>query len=311
MKSYKIEGDINFFAELYKSLDVKENETNTDEDDNLCLITNEPLTDKYVTLKCGHKFNYLPLFNDAKTHKQKFNALEINTRQLKVNELRCPYCRTKQNDLLPYYEDLGVSKIHGVNFIDPVRLIPKIKNPEFKCCDYLTLNTQYNPDGDNPTETNVDNTGNCKYFKCHNGGYYELSKFIENYNGPYLSVCYYHKIKSVKEDNKALKEKKKHDEKVKKEEAKHLKKELLLKVKQEKLNAKKKAKETKDTTDTTDTTDGENIIIFENITNTSLSECCIEVLKNGPKKGNPCGCKVYQENKCKRHQKKEVSPNKI
>ena len=58
-KKYKIEGNIDFFSELYKSLDEDDS---TGEDENTCLITNEPLTDRYVKMKCGHSFNYLPFF---------------------------------------------------------------------------------------------------------------------------------------------------------------------------------------------------------------------------------------------------------
>ena len=46
MNKYKIEGSIDFFSELYKSLDDEENEKN-DEQDNLCLITNLPLNDNF------------------------------------------------------------------------------------------------------------------------------------------------------------------------------------------------------------------------------------------------------------------------
>ena len=114
-KKYKIEGNIDFFSELYKSLD----EDDANEDDNRCLITNEPLTDRYVKLKCGHSFNYLPLLNDIKNHKEKFNHLEGSHTKLKQDEIRCPYCRSRQTEVLPYYEDLYPSKIHGVNCIIP------------------------------------------------------------------------------------------------------------------------------------------------------------------------------------------------
>ena len=306
MKSYNIEGGIDFFAELYKSLDVEENEIKTAEDDNLCLITKEPLTDKHVILKCGHKYNYIPLFNDVKTHKQKFNALESTSGQLKHNEIRCPYCRNKQNELLPYYEELGLSKIHGVNYIDPARLIHKLKNQNIKCCSYLTPNPGYNPEEDDPTETNQTNIGNCKYFKCLHGGYYDLSKFIEEYTGPEMLLCYYHKTKTVKDYNKMIKDKKNQDDKLQKEEEKKVKKELLLKVKQEKMEAKLKAKKTKETKIKETKTEIKETEIKET-ENVVLNGCC-EVLKNGPKKGSHCGCKVYQENKCKRHLKKET-PN--
>ena len=119
MSKYNIEGGIDFFSELYKSLDIEENNQKIEEDNNLCLITNQPLLDKHVKLECGHKFNYIPLFNDIKNHKQKFNNLEGCNSKLKTNEIRCPYCRYKQNGVLPYYEELNIQKINGVNFYDP------------------------------------------------------------------------------------------------------------------------------------------------------------------------------------------------
>jgi DNA-directed RNA polymerase subunit RPC12/RpoP len=113
MSKYNIEGGIDFFSELYNSLDIEENNQKIEEDNNLCLITNQPLLDKYVKLECGHKFNYIPLFNDIKNHKQKFNNLEGCNSKLKTNEIRCPYCRYKQNGVLPYYEELNIQKING------------------------------------------------------------------------------------------------------------------------------------------------------------------------------------------------------
>ena len=70
---YNIEGGIDFYEELYKSLDVDEDNNKTEDDKNLCLITNKPLCDKFVKMECEHKFNYIPLYLDIKNHKQKFN----------------------------------------------------------------------------------------------------------------------------------------------------------------------------------------------------------------------------------------------
>ena len=58
MDKYIIEGGLDFYEELYKSLDIEETNEKTEEDNNLCLITNQPLTEKSVELNCGHKFNY-------------------------------------------------------------------------------------------------------------------------------------------------------------------------------------------------------------------------------------------------------------
>ena len=38
-------------------------------------------------MECGHKFNYLPLFNDIKNHKQKFNGMEGTSSKLDLNQI--------------------------------------------------------------------------------------------------------------------------------------------------------------------------------------------------------------------------------
>ena len=135
MKKYNIEGGIDFFAELYKSLDVEESITTNDNENNLCLITNQPLIDKYVTMLCGHKFNYLPLYKDLVNHKKKFNLMEATSGHLNHNEIRCPYCRKKQVGVLPYYDELELAKISGVNWI-----CSSYNNDGSKRCEFLTLN---------------------------------------------------------------------------------------------------------------------------------------------------------------------------
>lgn len=117
MPKYLIEGNINFYDELYKSLDsyIEPSQPKEDENDNnLCLITQKPLTESYVQLECKHKFNYNAIFHDVLNHKKKFNTMERHS--LKINEIRCPYCRNIQRSLLPHVE--GFPKIHGINHID-------------------------------------------------------------------------------------------------------------------------------------------------------------------------------------------------
>jgi hypothetical protein len=114
-KQYSIEGNIDFY-----------NEINSNDDnfcdlnyDNICLITNESLIDKFVTLECGHKFNYIPLYNDLIKQKYFTNIMEES--RLKINEIRCPYCRSVSTQLIPFYEnfciikDVFVRKVIGVN----------------------------------------------------------------------------------------------------------------------------------------------------------------------------------------------------
>ena len=83
-------------------------------DENICLITLEKLTDNFITLECGHTFNYLPLYNEIVQQKTVYNSLE--TTILKLNEIKCPYCRTINNKLLPYIDISGVRLIKGVNY---------------------------------------------------------------------------------------------------------------------------------------------------------------------------------------------------
>jgi hypothetical protein len=130
MTKYLIEGNIDFYEELYKSLHDK----NDNKDEDLCLITNLPLTENYIILECNHKFNYVPLFNDLVARKNKNFLLE--TEKLKINEIRCPYCRNKQQSLLPYYENMNVAKVHGINFNDETET-----NCMYGVCSFIIVTT--------------------------------------------------------------------------------------------------------------------------------------------------------------------------
>jgi hypothetical protein len=109
---YMIEDDIDFFAELNKP----DHAIPPEQEDHLCLITHEPLSDKFVTLKCGHKFNYVPLYNDLIRHKTKFNKKE--TTKCNKKQIRCPYCRNVQSQLLPYYPQFGFPPVDEVTYAD-------------------------------------------------------------------------------------------------------------------------------------------------------------------------------------------------
>ena len=302
MHKYTIEGGINFYEELYKLLDIAEE---LEEDNNLCLITNNQLLDKFVTLDCGHKFNYIPLFLDTKNHKQKFNGMEGNSGRLQTNEIRCPYCRNKHKGLLPYYEEYGLDKIHGVNFIDPQ--FQSYNNPtntlNYNPCNFLTNNPDFDPSGNNPCETSSNNSGNCKFIKCLNSGTLINSNYGivegENY-GDDKYYCWFHKkavIKKYKQESKEnVKDELKKAKLIAKEELKKVKDEEKQKAKEEKQKAKIGKKQKSVT---------ENLVLGPTIITDSsgneVSLTCIQILKSGQNKGNHCGCKVYYENLCKRH----------
>ena len=89
----------------------------------------------------------MPLFNEVQTQKLKFNSL--NTVHLDYNQIMCPYCRTKNNGVLPFHEELNLSKIYGVNTLDPTyKIIPAtfdIMRPNCISgkCEYSNDNPSY------------------------------------------------------------------------------------------------------------------------------------------------------------------------
>jgi hypothetical protein len=301
MKNIIIEGGIDFYAELYKSLDDDDSKNINDiNDNNLCLISKQPLTDKFVELECGHKFNYVPLYKDIVNHKLKFNNMEALHGRLKKTQIRCPYCRKIQNKLLPYYDNIpGIKKIEFVNFIDENKTYPADK--EYICkinnqyCAHLSQNPQFNND------LPISNT-NTQYVKCK---IYASKNLLDLEDGQIKWFCCLHfnenKLniyKIAKEKEKKLKEEAKakaKEEKIKaREEAKAKAKEEKTKAKEE---AKAKAKEEK-------IKKNENVII-SNTNNLTVAETeplmCVQIIKSGTKKGTHCGLKTVCNNLCKRH----------
>jgi hypothetical protein len=303
MKKYIIEGGIDFYEELYKSLDIEETNEKTEEDNNLCLITNQSLKDNFVKLNCGHKFNYGPLFLDLKNHKQKFNGMEGSTGKLATDEIRCPYCRTKQKGVLPYYEELEFPKTNGVNYINPFTS-SKPLSCSYKTCEFVSLNTEYDPSGNNPVEFNSENHGNCKFVKCFNIGTKlgTILAYGENYEDE-KHYCWHHKKVLIKNYKKEVKDKQKTHIKKAKEEEKQKAKDEAKKSKEEAKDEAKKAKEeAKKLLKNKLIIEKENVVIGEtNFIDLTVNTGCIEILKSGQNKGKSCGCKILLDDLCNRH----------
>ena len=117
--NYILEGDGNFNTQLMKALCNEEINVK----DQLCLISNKPLEDNHITLSCNHKFNYTPLFHEVKKQKKIINRLEIQ--KLKKYQIKCPYCRNIQDNILPYRNT--EARIFAVNWPPKYALLP------FKC----------------------------------------------------------------------------------------------------------------------------------------------------------------------------------
>jgi len=93
---------------------ISNDEDKSDINDNKCLITNDALTDNYVLMSCGHKFNYIPLIEEFIN--QKCNKSHYEVTYLSRFELKCPYCRYVQKGTIPYYHHLFKEKIIGINW---------------------------------------------------------------------------------------------------------------------------------------------------------------------------------------------------
>ena len=288
---YNIEGNIDFFSELYKSLDDEDNQNKTESDNNLCLITNQSLTDKFVELNCGHKFNYIPLYHDIYNHKKKFNNMEGSASSLKINEIRCPYCRKKQVGVLPYYSELISIKTNGVNFYDDTILQNSNKTNTycFGKCEFIVdpLLTNFNTTNNLCTITYVTKS------KCDNKTY-----------------CWNHTRMMNKKFEKEKKEKEKEAQKKLKEETKQKEKEEKNKIKEEEKNKKASEKMLKKTItkqkklflSITDIEE-ENVVISSStqLQTEHSNKGCIQIIKTGTNKGNPCGLTILNDCLCKRH----------
>ena len=269
-----------FYTELYKLLD----NDSDDDSDGKCLISDEMLVDKFVKLPCGHSFNYIPLYNDIKNHKTKFNHMEASSGKLLVHEIRCPYCRNIHASLLPYYEDLGLKKIHGVNFLDPKHASD---NPHNKC-DFVCDAPPENP-------TNCPCTYGIKVNFFDKKMYcYQHNKTVNNAHLIHLKA----EKQKIKEEKQKIKEEK---QKIKEEKQK---------VKDEKQKVKDEKQQLKDAKQaiTYETPKGnedvQNTIVIPMIigeANVVVPCGCIATLKTGARKGQVCNKRVHQDAMCKLH----------
>jgi hypothetical protein len=268
---YKLENNIDFYKELYSSLyegNVIETTNDVDNNVDLCLISNLPLKDCFVKLKCGHKFNYEPLYKDIFNHKKRFNNLEQSKNKLGLQQIRCPYCRNIQNELLPFYEDLGLPKEIGVNYYDPNNINSVSHNyiNSENQCQYQIITT--------------DSSGNSHTYQCHHYGYthYNLKTKYNNET----KYCYTHKVAVIKSIKEALKEKNKAiklEEKNKKLEEK-MKMKMALKQK---------------------TIENKKIVTVESSETSETNNLCIAILRSGICKGLQCKTNIFKDNLCKRH----------
>lgn len=279
------ECDVDFFNELkqMKSAPLQTSHTSSSNNTLCCLITDEPLRKDHITLSCGHKFNYVPLFKEVLFQKCSLlpknlsasvvtmytkntapvtsvsslpvfgsavtaaaaaasegasvnlvsvtynSSHNLETKKLQYNEMKCPYCRTITNHILPYYPYPDVCKVKYVN-VPPNLSLPGLS------CEY-------------PSPTN--GNGTISEAACKNGCIYS-----EKYD---MMLCNKHLNK--KESEQAI-------------------------VNKVSPRRTRKQQPTIMIPDNIITTDAENVIVSHN--NPATTGCSF-LLLTGPRKGTPCG----------------------
>ena len=288
MSTYIIQGNINFNEELFKMLDE---DSDNENDDELCLITKLPLVDKYITLDCNHKFNYIPLLTELRNLnieicKQKYNN---NLKPI----IQCPYCRHIQHHILPYYKELNVPRINGINTrynnnINVMSINPiTYKGVLFKpgtICDFVE----------------------CILHEEHPSYDSTYTKLVATIPNTSLTFCKEHFFIELKKHNKNLKQKEKVNKII---EQFNTKKQLLDEHNSERIKkGLKPLKRLLKTHLNSNTSLNSNVVqqtgnpidIYNPTENNIIT--CKAILKSGINKGLQCSCKkIYKSHFCKRH----------
>lgn len=306
--NYIVEDGIDFQTELYKLIDCE-----SEDEDELCQITGCKLEEKHVELECKHKFNYTPLYTEICKQKFLFNTYDVNN--LNSNEytnvilsgkdyfIKCPYCRNIQFTILPFYEELELEKIYGINCLNKTgHKYPKLLN-----------NNLHNKKSSNKQHTIIHQGLIYKFGHCHNDTCNNL--YVYNLPNTNLSYCPIHYKKGfethVKNTIKLEKKKEiEYKKQIKKElsdkkiKIKNDKIKILEKINAERvLNGLKELKRLPKTSNTTITYD-----ISMNHFQQTQQGGCSAILSTGKNKGKLCGCKkIVNAGMCKRHQTNYIS----
>ena len=310
MTKYIIEGNIIFKEELYKLLDE-----DSENEDELCQITGTPLKDKHVVLECNHHFNYHALYKEIYIQKYEFKTYEPHTLQKKNLQkyrdskldyfIKCPYCRNIQFTILPFYKELGLNEIYGINSLN--KTLPNT----------ILLHNSYSNYQLNPKYSSENNAyilgdllfkvGQCCEKKNSFGDECTI-KYVAIIPNTQLSYCINH-YKGGLKSYKMSEKKKILDAKI-----------AVKKEKENKINEKKKQLEDMNRERESKGLEPlkrlpivkkkiENIVEQVQTIQPYLPDDnigCIAILKSGLNKGKHCGCKKIEANcLCKRHSPKD------
>lgn len=319
MSKYIIEGNINFQDELYKLLDEE-----SDNEDELCQITGLPLKDNYVTLECNHHFNYDAVYKEIYKQKYEFKTYEVNSlhkkdlqkfRDSKLDYfIKCPYCRNLQFTILPYYKELGLKEVYGMNSLDK-----NLPNTIIIHNSGHTSNYNSGPYHGDPNYTFNAYGVTFKFGTCCQTINSFGDKCTHKYVAPILNTqllyCRWHYSSGLR--NHRMSERKKIMDL----------KALVAKERQEKMNERKKLLEEKNAEREAKGLPPlkrlpiikkkvENIVVQGQTIQAYVPDeeqiGCKAILKSGPNKGKECGCKKIEANGlCKRHSPKDEINNEF
>ena len=118
-----VEGGFDFWSAL------EEDDNDTQATDNSCLLTQEPLELNYITMPCGHKYNYVPICKEIAAMKSPKTHYYNTGIKLTRMQTFCPYCRQVFNKLLP--------KIPWTNFTPEKHVCSSTNFIEHRTCDHV------------------------------------------------------------------------------------------------------------------------------------------------------------------------------
>ena len=119
----KVEGGFDFWSELAND------EPEAPVTDDHCLLTQEPLTLNYITMPCGHKYNYVAICKEISNMKSPKTYYYNSGIKLARNQTFCPYCRKIFNQLLP--------KIPWTDFVPAKYVCSSTNHIEHRTCQYV------------------------------------------------------------------------------------------------------------------------------------------------------------------------------
>jgi hypothetical protein len=297
MINYNIENNINFYEQLYNSLDYDSD----NEETNCCQITGDVLTDKHIIMECSHKFNYEPLYKEICRQKFVFKTYDVNSLskadKQKYKELRadyfikCPYCRNVQFTILPHYEELGLKRVYGVNTIDKMFGESHMKS---SVAPFTMFGVNFG-------------LGQCSHSYSYDSQHCNQTMVAKIPNSN-ISFCKFHyknglKAHELAEKKKMAEEKKKHDDEILAARTKLLNEKNAIRAAkgQPLLKRMPKLEIGSEQNIVLDISPSENSVVD---TAEVAVNVCQAVLKTGANKGNKCGCKLVNEQEfCKRHSK--------